>query len=200
MSGWSDLRELGLAVRPLEAWPEAFDAFRSRRPSPFRASIVSTAALLADELRHLEARDAVLELAVEPGQFRRDGMPYAAAVAHHPGVVLSLPRTLHGPLRYFTDEFDRWQDNLRAVALSLKALRAVDRYGVSRRGEQYRGWRALEAGDGAGPDLLQRGRELIAEHGTVRAAMRATHPDRGGDAADFRAVLHARNIDFGSAS
>ena len=40
--------------------------------------------------------------------------------------------------------------NLRSIALGLKALRAVDRYGVSRRGEQYAGFRAaLTAGGNA---------------------------------------------------
>jgi len=32
---------------------------------------------------------------------------------------------------------------MRAIALSLQALRAVDRYGVARRAEQYRGWKQL---------------------------------------------------------
>jgi hypothetical protein len=38
-----------------------------------------------------------------------------------------------------------WQANVRAIALALEALRAVDRYGVTKRGEQYQGWTALPA-------------------------------------------------------
>ncbi len=41
-------------------------------------------------------------------------------------------------------------------------------------------------------DLIARGRELIAEHGGETAAIKATHPDAGGDADDFRAVQAAR--------
>jgi hypothetical protein len=45
-------------------------------------------------------------------------------------------------LVYATDACDFWQHNVRSIALGLAALRAVDRYGISRRGEQYAGYRA----------------------------------------------------------
>jgi hypothetical protein len=95
----------------------------------------------------------------------------------------------HGPLEYATDVFDDWQDNVRAIALGLEALRRVDRYGIAKRGEQYRGWKQLEAG---GPSPA-RGEDLIREHGSVRAALMATHPDHGGDPSDFAAVQAARD-------
>jgi hypothetical protein len=34
------------------------------------------------------------------------------------------------PVSYPCDAFDDWQDNLRAIALSMEALRRVERYGV----------------------------------------------------------------------
>lgn len=193
---WAGVTELGLRVRPLDSWPEPFDAERSRRPSPFSAPLSETAYRLGVELRALEARDAILEVAVEPVDFRRDGYPRAQARARHPGVVLSIPASVHGPLRYFTDEFDSWQDNLRAVALSLEALRRVDRYGVARRGEQYRGWTALPAGS-AQEEQLARGRRLIREAGGVAQAIHLHHPDKGGDAEDVVAILAARDADEG---
>lgn len=52
-------------------------------------------------------------------------------------------------LVYATDACAFWQHNVRSIALGLEALRAVDRYGISRRGEQYAGYRAaLTAGSG----------------------------------------------------
>lgn len=45
-------------------------------------------------------------------------------------------------LVYATDSCDRWQDNVRSIALGLEALRAVDRFGISREGQQYAGFRA----------------------------------------------------------
>ncbi len=72
-------------------------------------------------------------------------------------VISFVVFSLHGPLRYATDAHERqyaglgmegWQADVGAIALALTALRAVDRYGVSRRGEQYTGWRALPATSG----------------------------------------------------
>jgi len=191
---WEQLSNLDLKVRPLERWPEPVKLDRRRRRSPFSAPWGSTRSLLLAELRHLEARSPILELAVKPGDLRRDGMPYARTVADHPGVVLTLPASVHGPLRYFTDEFDRWQDNLRAVALSLEALRRVDRYGVARRGEQYRGWTALPSGLEFDAQL-ERGRRLIAEAGGYANALKRHHPDHGGSAEDAVAILAAREAD-----
>jgi hypothetical protein len=81
--------------------------------------------------------------------------------------------------------------NVRAIALALEALRKVDRYGVTKRGEQYAGWKALPSPNDA---ILERGRQIIREHdGDVRRALAATHPDReGGDEEAFKAVSAAR--------
>jgi hypothetical protein len=191
---WAEATALGLLVRPLSSWPGPMDVERTRRVSPFTAPWRDTASRLGHELGKLGARTPVLEVAVAPADFRRDGYPRAAARADHPGVVLSLPETVHGPLRYFTDEFDRWQDNVRAIALSLEALRKVDRYGVARRGEQYRGWTALPS---AAEDQLEHGRRLIREAGGVSNALKRHHPDHGGDAEDVVAILAARDADAG---
>jgi len=191
MSDWSRLSgSRWLRARPLTTWPGREMTPRAdRRRSPFSAPFGDTTVLLRRELDHLGARKAVLELAIEERDIRVDGLPRAAARAAHPGVVLSFD-TLHGSLRYAVDRFTSWQDNLRAIALGLESLRRVDRYGMSGDGQQYRGWLALEAGDS---DLVARGRDLIAHHGSVSAAVKATHPDTGGSADDFAAVQAARN-------
>lgn len=62
---------------------------------------------------------------------------------------------------------------------------------MTSRGEQYAGWKALPDGDSA---ARERGSELIRQHGGVKEALFATHPDHGGDAADFAAVQEARAL------
>ncbi len=52
-----------------------------------------------------------------------------------------------------------WQHNVRAIALTLEALRAVDRYGATETGQQYAGFKALPAG-----------RAMPASHMTTEAA------------------------------
>jgi hypothetical protein len=172
-------------VRPIVLWPHA--ETRGRKRAAFSAGWGQTVDLLEREVWHLGARRAVLQLAVTEEDIRLDGAIRANARPAHPGAIVSF-ESKHGPLEYATDVFDRWQDNVRAIALGLEALRKVDRYGIAKRGEQYRGWKAL----GAGGPSPQRGEELIREHGSVRDALMATHPDRGGDPEDFAAVQAAR--------
>jgi hypothetical protein len=176
-------------VRPIVLWPEA--ETRNRARAPFRSSYSATHALLRREVLMLGATSAVLQLAVAEDDIRLDGDLRANARPSHPGVIVSF-ESRHGPLRYACDTYLSWQDNARAIALTLEKLRAVDRYGAAKGGEQYRGWRALPSGNG-GSDP-GRGAALIARHGSVAAALFATHPDHGGDARDFSDVQAFREM------
>jgi hypothetical protein len=189
MAEWPDLQMRSIATWPAERTPD-----HRRKPSPFSSSLTDTLGLLRRELHALSATDVWMEIAI-PGdpvtnsvEWRRDGKPRSHARPAHPGIVLSFTsRTLGKELRYATDRFRSWQDNLRAIALGLEALRKVERYGIANRGEQYAGWAQLTSGG-----AVERGRDLIREHGSVVAALKATHPDVGGDEDDFKAVQAAR--------
>jgi hypothetical protein len=138
--------------RAIGIWADPLTPASARKRSQFKAQYEQTLDLLFGEAEKLGARHLVLQVDLQPGDIRRDGLPRANALdGSNPGVVVSLD-SRHGPLRYATDAFDDWRSNLRAIALSLEALRAVDRYGVSKRGEQYRGWGAIaSASPGRGP-------------------------------------------------
>lgn len=138
MSDWPS----GLKCQPIVEWPGAHTA--RRQASRFDSTLGSTQKLLERELRELGAKDVILQIAVPREKFRIDGRPYADAKPTHPGVILTMS-TKHGALSYPCDNFTTWQDNLRAIALSLEALRMVDRYRVTRTGEQYRGFLAIES-------------------------------------------------------
>lgn len=117
--------------------------------SRFDSTWTATEQLLLAEVRHLRGRDLVLEVDVQEHHIRLDGGLYANARPATPAVRVAFD-SMHGPLTYATDRFTGWQDNVRAIALGLEALRKVDRYGITKRGEQYAGWKALPAGsDGA---------------------------------------------------
>lgn len=196
-----------LSIRPLTTWP---GTRRTPIRSPFKASWVSTLEMLATELRAIRASAATLELAIHERDVRRDGMLRADARPGHDGVVLSFYHHVAGPLRYPCDTYDDWQDNVRALALGLHALRTVDRYGISPRSEQYAGWKRLTAGtpvkplapEAAAAVLLRyhggkrTSAQLLAHPELARAAYREatqrTHPDRaGGDRSHFEAVNDA---------
>lgn len=145
MSAWPDT----LRVAPIREWPGTLRTASQRRSSPFRASLTDTLEVLGREIWNLtdtrtQRESAELLIAIPAGGlWRLDGRPRAHAVAEHPGVIFSLD-SKHGHLSYPCDTFTTWQDNLRAIALALEALRKVDRYGVTKRGEQYRGFLAIE--------------------------------------------------------
>lgn len=193
---------------PIATWPGPLTTTRRRHPfkvskqtdwgtrSEHGVGWTDTTHLLERELRQLGARDVILQMAITERDQRNDGWIRADTRPSHPGVILSFA-SKYGPLSYPCDTFTDWQANVRAIALALEALRKVDRYGVTRRGEQYTGWKALPPAGATSenrPEIIQRGRELISKHGTVKAALFATHPDRGGDANDFHAVQAARSV------
>lgn len=164
--------------------------------SPFSASWTATVDKLVDELRHLKAEKVLLEVDVQESDLRLDGMPRANARAASPGVILTLinvPVAGGLTLRYPCSTFQTWEANVRAIALALEALRKVDRYGVTKRGEQYAGWKALPAGEAQyEPDLENGARIIAAYDGSVRKAIMGTHPDtreEGYDDDDFKDVV-----------
>lgn len=214
MSDWPDK----MTVAPIREWPGSLRASANRQQAKFMRPgrwegqkwigqtpmpLSVTLADLDRELRHLRAKGAELLVAIDAAQFRNDGRPYANAKAAHPGVILSFEIPKIGHVSYPCDKYTRWEDNLRAIAAALEALRLVDRHGVTRSGEQYRGFLAIEATaapagftslDDAwswllrliGSDATVRNPETA--RGVLRAAQRRAHPDAGGDAATFQRV------------
>ena len=203
MSGWSELVDLGMVVRPFDGLPPAWVG----NSSPFSAPWRSTVSDLARELTALSAARIVLELDITEADLRLDGLPRANAKVGQESVRISF-QSKWGPLRYETGEYWHWQDNVRAVALSMRALRMVDRYGVSKRGEQYRGWRQIPMTTGNVEDTIVTREDALAAlaealneeiHPTgieaaIRRAIRKTHPDTGGDERAFRSVIRAREV------
>jgi hypothetical protein len=176
-------------IRPLGPWFGSVTADR-KGAGRFRASWTDTLGLLKYEAELLDATTLVVQIDADPGDIRRDGMLRARSRVGFPGVKVSLD-SRHGSLTYATDAYDGWQANVRAIALSMQALRAVDRYGVSTKGEQYRGWSAIDSGGDAARRAAQ---DLIASYGGLAEALKATHPDRGGSNDAFIAVQEARRV------
>lgn len=200
-------------IRPLGTWIGPITA--SRAPARrFSAPWPATLDLLARETDNLGSRMVVMQVDVVEADIRRDGMIRANAKVGFPGVRISFD-SRHGPLTYATDAYDGWQANVRAVALGLEALRAVDRYGISKTGEQYVGWRAIEAAPSVVMSLDEAARllsresegrftaeQLLAMRGAAglafKVASRKHHPDVGGDARWFNRLAAARDLIEGS--
>lgn len=202
-------------VQPLPAqWPG--NQHSRRRPSPFKVNWSSTLRLLETEVRALRGSNVVLRLAVRPQDLRIDGGVKANARIQDPSVILEFKS---GPdlLSFPCDRFDWWEDNVRAIALALEALRKVDRYGV-RSGRQYEGFKALPSGAAAivttppmtieracarlhywsegtyEPDDIRDVKEIALK--AIRYASKIAHPDTPGtgDTAGFQEVQAARAV------
>lgn len=211
------LRNHNVAVRPIDAWPGQLLKPGERRSSQFRAKWSDTLELLDRELWNLNARAVVLQMAVQPGQVRKDETGLLAHVRpEHPGIVLSFTGG-KGALSYPCDTFVTWHDNARAIAKTLENLRAVDRYGVSKGGQQYTGWSQLPPGRPmAGPMTREEAAAFIAEHAdplgripgmqtgllagrvveaAYRSAAKVLHPDSvGGSTEAFQRLQEAKRV------
>lgn len=193
-------------IRPLGPWIGPVTEAR-QSSARFRAPWLATLYQLQDETGLLGAQLIVVQVDVTEGDLRRDGMLRANAKVGFPGVRISFD-SLFGPLTYSTDRYDSWQANVRAIVLGLEALRAVDRYGITKTGEQYRGWTAIANSSLAPMSRQEAARFLVADmHSAFTAdqvladadaAQRAYriaalkhHPDRPGGNADLMVRLTA---------
>lgn len=209
---------LNYTIRPLSdrTW---FRPASARERSRFTASWTDTLNLLERELDHLRARELILELDVRESDIRNDGQVRANARPASTDAVVVAFKSKHGPLQYRSDIYNAvawaargaapWQHNVRAIALTLESLRAVDRYGASHRGEQYRGYKSIGGGDGvvatgmttdtAVKILTDESRLPTSEWGDLgkvaRLAKASTHPDRNaGNRSRYDAVDQAVQV------
>jgi hypothetical protein len=214
--------------RPIDDWPGVLRSDTDRENSRFKAHHADTLDLLQRELDQLDAVDIIIQVALTDRDIRNDGWPRSDSRPSHPGVIVSFD-SKHGPLKYATDIYrgtgaptywgtqTGWKANLRAIALGLEALRKVDRYGITKRGEQYRGWKALGAGEpialGGSTMTVDEAARFIAEHSDdpagrlvdvaddplfalalYRDAAKTLHPDAGGDPELFKRLQDAKAI------
>ncbi len=177
-----------LTHRPLQLpWGQPVTEQRRSRWT-FKASWSATLSLLDRELWHLDADAVILQVDVSEASVRLNGQLRADARPNFPGVRLIVD-TPRGTMSWQTDVCEDWQHNVRSIALGLEALRAVDRYGITTAGEQYKGWLQIEAG--GGPSATPRevlaavigegvdaADQSLSDEVLWRRARIAAHPDR----------------------
>ena len=189
----SDLR-LELLVKPLTAWPgpQTPQSARSRGGSGW-AKLTPGAALesLRRELGFLCARDCCIQVDVRDRDITRYGELRASANPTSPGVVIYATHPRQGDLRFACDTYRAWWHNVRAVAMTLAALRGIARWGAVRDEQQFAGFRALPGatvltmGTSAATKIVETESGSVAPSpmtvewllDAARRAKAATHPD-----------------------
>lgn len=190
----------------LEAYPLQWPAHQprklshQRRRAAFKVSLGHARDELLDELRLLGARDVIITSNVAT---RRDGLPYAdAREPSDPGVAVYFERPFKGGKAqqyvFACDTFDLFLHNLRAVGMTVAALRAIQRYGATEMLEQaFTGFAALPPGgrvtqwwEVLGVPPRASVAEITAAH---RELVMIHHPDRGGDSVRMAEINAARD-------
>lgn len=123
-------------------------------------------------------------------ELRLDGFPRSGQrEPADPGIVVYW-RDAGATRCMAIDRYDRVADNLAAVAATLEAMRAIERHGGAEiLNRAFTGFTALPAPGGTAHwrDIL----DPANPEGSYRRLRGLYHPDRGGDADEFRAVQHA---------
>lgn len=213
-------------IRPLATWPEPNTQDR-QSGSKFRSTWADTITLLHREAGFIGADLVVIEVVTRTGRVRVDGSIPADATVDHPGAIVSMEST-RGALRFATDTYESlwtgdklvsWQMNVRAIALTMEMLRAVDRHGATASGQQYTGFTAIESGAITTPHVMsttEAAGVLSVAAGwapntigpdnpaadilrlAFRKATKAGHPQFGGDADQWARVEEAYRVLGGS--
>lgn len=198
---------LDYIFQSLDKWPGEATPSSERRSSQFNSTWTRTLELLDKETQSLDLVADSLTIATfhPPDAITRSGsIRVNSRAPQNPGVVV-LFEIYRGAerikLQYECDRFVWWEDNVRAIALALEALRKVDRYGVGRAGAQYQGYLALppapvalgamselqaaeilcqNAGHTNGYAMRILEDEQVMES-AYKQALNKVHPDLGGD-------------------
>lgn len=169
--------------RPLPAWPYPP---QPRLASRFKTAWGASLEKLEQEIGRVGGKDVLIGVVATDDQFTLAGTPKSGFRVLHPGAEVSFTDEAGRRLTFHTDRYPAFHDNIQAIAAGLEALRAVERHGITTTGQQYAGFAMLGQGD------VDRGRALVEAAGGVREALKAAHPDTGGNAADFAAVTAYR--------
>lgn len=178
----------------------------------FRSKYLDTLNGLESELTKLGAKQITVQAGFKREQIRNDGWPYSSAKPEHPACSVQFVDRKGNQLAFRAIKYTRYEDNLRAIAMTLEALRAVDRYGVVE-GEQYAGFKQIGAADPTQAGfsrqhaaafvanmvgysqsyVLNADKQVLDE--IYRTAAKRSHPDvTGGGDQDFKSLQLAMQV------
>lgn len=186
-----------ITAYPLQ-WPSAWARTEKPQRAQFKTSLAAARDELKTELRRLGAKNVVISTNII---VNIDGTYRAKqSVPEDRGVAVYF--TLNGEDQCFP--CDRWtnvNDNLHAIALSITALRGLERWGAKEMvNAAFRGFKALPASTIVTPYQARLWYEVLEVSPTaspeiVKAAYRQKllkhHPDQGGELRAFNEVQKA---------
>lgn len=130
----------------MPAWPTGWKRTAHARRSQFKETTIAAAMhALLYETKRLAAANVKVDHDL---RLRNDGLPYSQQrQPEDRGVVAYFTLPDGKQVAMPCDRWDRVEHNLLAIARTLEAKRAVERWGCSTIAAEYEGYRALPAGD-----------------------------------------------------
>ena len=180
-------------------WPAGWKRTKNPGPSQFKTEPGRATTGLTNELLRLGASKVIIS---SNAQYRNDGMPYARQAAMHDcGVAVYFNRK-GKDMVFACDTYWNLHENIHAIAKTIEALRAIERWGASDMLEKaFTGFLALPAPIAMGGPVKRPWREVLelGEDYTVSviqldAAYRRLaslyHPDKPGGSAEKMTELN----------
>lgn len=185
----------------IEAYPLYWPEGRPRRPNwnreeaRFNASFARARDEVVRQVQLLVGRYTKSDLIVSTNiALRRDGLPLAGQrQPDDPGVAIYFTYRKK-QVCFACDRWKKVEDNMHAIALTIDALRGINRWGTGDMVEAaFRGFEALPSPGNSTSWRDVFGADTTAANldGRYRFARSAAHPDRGGSAEKFDAVQKA---------
>lgn len=185
-----------ISASPL-SWPTGQPRVRSREFSRFDSKRTLSAATdgVCEQLRMMGARKFIVSTNL---QLRRDGLPRSGQrMPDDPGVAVYF-RLGDDDHVMACDRYLRLTDNMWAIAKTMEATRAIERYGVADLRQAFRGYKALPSPDECSVRhwwLVLGLPSATCSFWTAQAAYRKklkdTHPDHGGSTERLMEVQQA---------
>lgn len=184
---------INMTTRYPLAWPAGWPRTKSPKEGRFEVSFDKAVQELGWEVERMGGSYAVLSTNLE---LRLDGKTPRQGKSDPSDRGVAVYFMLNGKQKVFAcDTYTTVRDNIRAIGLTIQALRSVDRYGASGMLE-----RALRAFDALPPpkscwDVLgiQATRDASQIEAAFRASAKTRHPDAGGSAVAFTELVQARD-------
>ena len=177
---------------PLD-WPLGYPRTKNKKKAKFKSSIAKARDFIIAELKRFGADHTIVSTNIP---LKRDGMFYGSLKPDDGEVGVAVYFHLDGkPIVLCCDAWDRIEDNLHAIGLTIEAMRGQERWGVSDvRNRQFSGFEALPEKSLFNPYVVL-GISESATPDQIKAAYRSLvishHPDTGGDQDTYVQIVKA---------
>lgn len=182
---------------PTEAYPLTWPQGRPRTKWPEASRFDATLGAAVKDVQHEVALLGGVDLIISSNlATRRDGLPYANSAQPDDRGVAVYFTLKKRPMCFACDRWRKVEENMRAIAKTIDALRGIERWGSGQMVEQaFTGFLSLPA-----PEQPWQVLGLPDSHCTrqqIEAAYRELamkhHPDRGGDQYEMARINAARD-------